>query len=316
MALLIIGESPRTPDFAKATQARAPDREVRLWPNVGNAADVRYALAWGPPPGELKAYANLQMIVSVGAGVDHLFRDPELPDVPIVRYVDHDLTARMTGYVVLHALLHCRRMTEYADQQRRAIWNHLPEPAPQAVRVGVMGAGVLGHAAVQALGAVEFQVNAWSRTAKQISGARCFAGQDGLADFLAETDILVVLLPLTPNTKGLINADLLAQLSQRGRPRRLPGPVLINAGRGGLQVETAILQALDDRSLYAASLDVFETEPLDRDSPLWQHPRVVITPHNAAESTTESIVAYFLKQVAQHEAGQAPDNVVDRSLGY
>lgn len=316
MALLVIGESPRTPDFANATRSQAPERDVRLWPDTGEPAEVKYALAWGPKPGALKQFPNLELIVSVGAGVDHLLRDPELPHVPVVRYVDPDLTSRMTSYVVLHTLLHCRRMTEYIDQQRRAIWNHLPEPAPEVVRVGIMGAGVLGQAAAAALRAVGFQVNAWSRSAKSIPQTRCFAGALELDAFLAQTDILVVLLPLTPETRGFINGELLSKLSTRGRPRRLPGPVLINAGRGGLQVENDILAALESRQLYAASLDVFESEPLDTASPIWTHPRIIVTPHNAAESTTESIVAYFLHQVARHEAGQPPENLVDRSRGY
>ncbi len=316
MALMIIGDSPRTPDFANATRNQAPDREVRLWPDTGDASAVRFALAWGPKPGSLKAYPNLELIVSVGAGVDHLLRDPELPDVPVVRYVDPDLTARMTAYVACHTLLHSRRMTEYGDQQRRLLWNHLPEPAPHTVRVGIMGAGVLGEAAAKALIGVGFQVNAWSRSEKSITGATCFAGADGLDAFLAVTDVLVVLLPLTPETTGIINRGLLEKLSTKERPRRLPGPVLINAGRGGLQNEADILKALEDRILYAASLDVFETEPLPPASPLWTHPRVVITPHNAAESTTESIVAYFLDQVRKAEAGQPLDNVVDRQRGY
>lgn len=316
MALMIIGESPRTPDFANATRSQAPNRDVRLWPDVGEPSEVKYALAWGPRPGALKEFPNLELVVSVGAGVDHLIRDPELPDVPVVRYVDPDLSSRMTSYVVLHALLHCRRMTEYADQQKRAIWNHLPEPAPEVVRVGIMGAGILGRAAAAALHAVGFQINAWGRTPKSIPHARCFAGPTELDRFLAETDILVVLLPLTPETTGIINGELLAKLSTRGRPRRLPGPALINAGRGGLQVERDILSALESRQLYAASLDVFESEPLDVASPIWAHPRIVVTPHNAAESTTESIVSYFLSQIARHERGDALDNVVNRSLGY
>ena len=316
MALLIIGESPRTPDFAQETKRQAPERDVRLWPDAGTAADIRCALAWGPKPGALKAFPNLELIVSVGAGVDHLFQDPELPDVPVVRFVDTDLTTRMTAYVVLHALHHSRRMTEYAEQQQRAFWNHLPEPAPHDVRVGIMGVGVLGQAAAQALRAVGFEVRAWSRTAKMIDGVACFAGNDALEAFLAETDILVVLLPLTGETRGIINRDLISKLSRSGRARRMPGPVIINAGRGGLQVEADILAALDARTLYAASLDVFEAEPLARSSPIWSHPRIVVTPHNAAESMTEAIVSYFLRQVGRLERGEALENVVNRSLGY
>ncbi|MGF1649362.1 MAG: 2-hydroxyacid dehydrogenase [Hyphomicrobiaceae bacterium] len=315
MALLVIG-SDRAPHFHEILSREAPDRDVRLWPDVGNASDIKAALAWGPQPGELAKLGNLEFIVSVGAGVDHLFRDPTLPDVPIVRYVDPDLTGRMTEYVVLHTLYHSRRMLEFRDLQAAAQWRYIPEPAAKDVRVGIMGLGVLGTASAQALASLGYQMRGWSRTPKSIDGVACFAGSDGLTDFLKDTDILVVLLPLTPDTRGIINLDLLDRLSRAGRHHRMPGPVLINAGRGGLQVEADILAALETRQLYAASLDVFEVEPLPRTSPLWAHPRVVITPHNSAESTSESIVAYFLAAVATREAGKPLSNVVDRLRQY
>lgn len=316
MAVLIIG-SDRAADFASHLKSIAPDRDVRLWPDVGAASDIDAALAWGPEPGELAKLPNLKLIVSVGAGVDHLFRDPQLPvGVPIVRYVDPDLTGRMTEYVVLHTLMHSRRMLEFRDLQAASLWRYLPEPAAHEVRAGVMGLGVLGAAAAQALGALGFQVRGWSRSPKEVAGVACFHGEDGLDAFLAETDILTVLLPLTQDTRGVINRGLLERLSRTGRSERLPGPSLINAGRGGLQVEADILASLNDKTLHSASLDVFETEPLPKSSPLWQHPRVVITPHNAAESTTDSIVRYFAERVGDLEAGRDLPNLVDRNRQY
>ncbi|MEL6299394.1 MAG: glyoxylate/hydroxypyruvate reductase A [Pseudomonadota bacterium] len=315
MALLVIG-SDRAKAFGETAATFAPDRDVRVWPDVGAAEEITAALAWGPEPGELAKLPNLQLIVSVGAGVDHLFRDDKLPAVPIVRYVDPDLTGRMTEYVVLHALMHSRRMLEFRDLQAAGIWRYLPEPAASEVRVGIMGLGVLGQDAAAVLSRIGYRVRGWSRSLKSIDGVICFAGEKELPDFLAETDILVVLLPLTPDTRGMINAGLLGRLSKFGRSQRMPGPVLINAGRGGLQVEADILAALEDKSLYAASLDVFETEPLPKSSPLWQHPRVVVTPHNAAESANESIVRYFLDRVADIEAGRPLPNIVDPSRQY
>jgi glyoxylate/hydroxypyruvate reductase A len=315
MSLLIIG-SERADDFYKMTRGLVPGRDVRLWPDVGDASDIRYALAWHPPAGELAKFPNLRLIVSVGAGVDHLFRDPDLPDVAIVRYVDPDLTTRMVQYVVLMTLFHVRRMTEHLEQQRDRRWEYRPEPMPGEVRVGIMGIGVLGQACAQALKGLGYQVRGWSRSPKSMPDVTCFAGDEGLGPFIAGTDVLVVLLPLTPDTRHIVDGDLLAKLSTSGRHHRLPGPVLINAGRGGLQVETDILDALEDGTLYAASLDVFETEPLPAESPLWQHPRIVITPHNAAESATESISKYFVRQIDRLEAGQPLENVVDPSVGY
>ncbi|MEO0672397.1 MAG: NAD(P)-dependent oxidoreductase, partial [Pseudomonadota bacterium] len=180
-----------------------------------------------------------------------------------------------------------------------------------------MGLGVLGQDAAEVLARIGYRVRGWSRSRKDIEGIECFAGEDERSDFLAGTDILVCLLPLTNDTRGTLNRALFAGLSTDGnRHERMPGPVLINAGRGGLQVETDILAALDDGTLYAASLDVFETEPLPKSSPLWAHPRVVVTPHNAAESKNESIVQYFLDRVEDLEAGRDLPNIVDRDRQY
>ena len=315
MALLIACSS-RGEEFAAVARGLAPNLDLRVAPEIGNPADIRYALAWWPQPGLLKSLPNLQLIVSVGAGVDHLFSDPDLPDVPIVRFVDPDLTGRMVEYVALHVLYHHRRMSEFRELQARKVWKYLPEPAAHEVRVGLMGLGVLGAAAADALKVFGYRVRGWSRSPKSLAGVACHAGQGELDAFLAETDILAVLLPLTPQTRGTIDRALIAKLSRRGRDERLPGPVLINAGRGGLQVDADILAALEAGELYAASLDVFEAEPLPHSSPLWSHPRVVVTPHNAAESAPVAIVRYALRQMAAHRKGEAIDHVVDPKRGY
>jgi len=315
MSLLVIG-SDRLDDFFSCTKEVAPERDVRAYPEIGNPADIKYALAWKAPFGALAQFENLELIVSVGAGVDHLFTDPALPDVPIVRYVDPDLTTRMVQYVVLQTLFHVRRMTEFQSQQRTRTWSFLGEPMPDEVRVGIMGIGVLGQACAEALGRLGYKLNGWSRNPRMIDGVTCFAGDAGLEPFLNQTDVLIVLLPFTPATKGILNRHLFEKLSTSGRHDRLPGPVLINAGRGGLQVETDILTALDAGTLYAASLDVFETEPLPSDSPFWAHDRVVLTPHNAAESANESITRYFLRQIERLESDQPLENLVDPKVGY
>jgi glyoxylate/hydroxypyruvate reductase A len=315
MALLIIG-SLRAEEFASAAREHGRGLDIRVWPDVGRRGDIRYALAWWPPPGVLKTFPNLELIVSVGAGVDHLMHDPELPDVPIVRYVDPDLTGRMAGYVALHVLFHQRRMCEFRALQMQRAWTPLPEPAAPEVRVGLMGLGVMGQAAAAALKAFAFQLRGWSRTLKHLDGVACFAGDGELDAFLAETDVLACVLPLTTATRGILNRRLLGKLSQRGRPARLPGPVLINAGRGALQVEADILAALETGELYAASLDVFEAEPLPPASPLWHHPRVVITPHTAAESNAQSIVRDLVQQIRARQQGEPLKHVVDRTRGY
>jgi glyoxylate/hydroxypyruvate reductase A len=315
MALLIACSS-RADQFAAHARALDPDLDVRVAPDVGRIEDIDTALVWQPPPGLLRTLPNLKLIVSVGAGVDSLLDDPSLPDVPLVRFVDPDLTGRMAEYVTLNVLLHHRRMTEYGEQQARCEWKYLPEASARDVRVGIMGLGVLGAAAMRALAPFGYQLRGWSRTPKEIDGVSCFAGPAALDEFLADTDVLVVLLPLTQATRGILNRALLAKLSPRGRSPLLPGPVLINAGRGGLQRDADILAALETGELYAASLDVFEQEPLPAGSPLWTHPRVVITPHNAAESAPAAIAAYALRQMRALRDGELLENVVDRGRGY
>lgn len=329
MALVILLAGTEPARVAREFAARAPSLKVRTFVNSGEGgdksiktADVRYALAWKPQPGVLKRFPKLEAIFSYGAGVDHLLSDPELPaHVPIVRLVDPDLTQRMSEYVALHTLLHHRRMTEYFGQQSRALWHELEAAAAGDVRVGVMGLGVLGTSAAKTLTGLGYRVAGWSRTPKTIDGIETFSGpdggNDGLDRFLARTDILAVLLPLTPATRGIINGALIDRLSRDGgRNGALPGPVLINAGRGGLQVEADILDRLNSGRLHAASLDVFETEPLPATSPLWRHPRVIITPHNASTSSPAAVAGHVLAQIARLERGERMQHVVERGRGY
>jgi glyoxylate/hydroxypyruvate reductase len=315
MAFLVACSS-RAERFAAEIRALDPCLDLRIAPDIGAAEEIDTALVWQPPAGLLATLPNLGLIVSVGAGVDALVQDPTLPDVPLVRFVDPDLTGRMTEYITLHVLYHHRRMSEYRELQGQRSWNYLPEPTAREVRVGLMGLGVLGSAAAGALKPFGYQLRGWSRTRKVVGGVACFSGADGLDAFLAETDILAVLLPLTRETRAILNRGLFARLSRAGRSPLLPGPVLINAGRGGLQVDADIEAALEARVLYAASLDVFETEPLPSSNPLWRHPRVVVTPHNAAESAPSAIARYALRQMQAHKRGAALENLVDRSQGY
>ena len=219
---------------------------------------------------------NLELIVSVGAGVDHLLSDPSLPDVPVVRFVDPDLTARMVSYVAANVLYHHRRMIELRDRQHERIWDYLPEPLASELTIGFMGFGVLGQACAKAIAPIGYRLASWSQRPKSVDGVASYSGATGLDAFLSTTDILVVLLPLTPDTQGIINRKLLAKLH---RPKVLPGPVLINAGRGKLQIEDDIIASLDSGELYAASLDVFSTEPLPATHPAWAHKSIVLTPH-------------------------------------
>ncbi len=292
--------------------------EIRMWPDAEglNDDDIHYVLAWRYDHSLLAKFPNLKLIISAGAGVDHLLSDPQLPDVPIVRFVDAHLTKRMTSYVASQTLFHTRRMLEFIAQQRDRQWQSLPDPLPENVRVGVMGLGELGQAVAKTLLALGFQVNGWSRSAKQVADISCYAGQDALKPFLNTTDILALLLPLTPQTQHIINRNSLKELSLSGRAKELPGPVVINPGRGGLVDVTALLNALDQKELYAASLDVFDEEPLDPNHALWHHPNVIITPHVASITDPQRIARYAIKQIKLFESGAPLKNLVDPARGY
>ena len=277
-------------------------------------AEVHYAAVWKPRPGELAAFPNLRVIFNLGAGVDALMADQALPNVPLVRVAVPDLTERMTEYVVLHVLMHHRQELYLRESQREKRWapkyqwpaqrdhgrhhgtGHARAPMPPTCCGGSAFASPAGAAA---------------RSRSRASNASMAQGQ--FDAFLRQTDILVCLLPLTPDTRHILNRDVFTKLN-RNSP--LGAPVLINAGRGGLQNEADILHCLDDGTLGAASLDVFEKEPLPADSPFWTHPKVVLTPHNAADTDADEISKYVAQQIERFEAGGALENVVDRGRGY
>jgi glyoxylate/hydroxypyruvate reductase A len=291
-----------------------PNRRVLLLPDATfDPAEVHYAAVWKPRPGELAQFPNLRVIFNLGAGVDALMVDSSLPDVPLVRVAVSDLTERMTEYVALHVLMHHRQEIYLRQSQREKLWAPKSQWAANAISVGIMGLGTLGAHAATTLRHLGFRVAGWSRSAKTIAGVQCFHGEHGFDAFLRQTDILVCLLPLTADTRHILNRGVFEKL-HRGSP--MGAPVVINAGRGGLQNEADILQSLDDGTLGAVSLDVYATEPLPADSPFWTHNRVVLTPHNAADTDPDEISKYVARQIERFEAGGALENVVDRKRGY
>jgi glyoxylate/hydroxypyruvate reductase A len=292
----------------------APDRPIVFEPDGEADPTIRYAVVWKQRPGLLSNLPNLKAIFSLGAGVDHVFADTSLPDVPIVRVVSPDLTTRMSEYVVWQVLDHHRLGPRYRAQQADRVWfEDREQMGASALTVGIMGLGELGRDAAAKLRVLGFQVSGWSRTEKQVEGVACHAGGSGLGPFLASADIVVVLLPLTPDTREILNRELFARMTKRGP---LGAPVLINAGRGGLQNETDILSALDEGLLSAVTLDVFQQEPLPAESPFWNHPKVTLTPHAAAASMPSSLIAPIVRQMEALERGEALAHLVDRKTGY
>lgn len=276
-------------------------------------ADVRYIFVWKPKAEAFDGLSGLKAILSLGAGVDALLKHPRLPEAPIVRFVDADLSQRMSDYVVAHVTMHHRLYTRFRADQRAKRWTQLYPPAATETTVGIMGMGVLGQDAASRLRPLGFTLRSWSRTPKTVEGVEGFAGADTFDAFLAGTDILVNLLPLTPETTGILNYETFRKLR---RDRLDGGPVIVNAARGGHQREADIVRALGDGTLGAASLDVFEVEPLPATSPLWAIENCYITPHIAAISNVTTGVGYFSQIIRDHEAGKPLINVVDRDRGY
>jgi glyoxylate/hydroxypyruvate reductase A len=284
--------------------------EIRAWPEVGDPAGIEFALVWRPRTPDFAAYTRLRGIFNLGAGVERLLTRTDLPPgVPIVRLVDPvGLTGPMTEYVIWHVLRLHHRGPELEAMQRERRWEELMHPLARDRRVGILGQGVLGGDAAQALIRLGFDVAGWSRRPKQLPGGRNFAGEGELAAFLGRSDILVILLPLTAETRGLLDARRLAQL-----PR---GAGLINAARGPIIVDADLLAALDGGQVGHATLDVFHKEPLPVDHPYWAHPRVTVTPHVASLTHAETAAPIVLAGIRDILAGRRPANTVDPAAGY
>jgi glyoxylate/hydroxypyruvate reductase len=292
----------------------APSRTVHVYPDGTDDPAIHYAIVWKHQEGALVKLKNLKVIFSLGAGVDHVFRDRFVPDVPVVRVVSRDLTNRMSEYVVWQVLDHHRMGPKYRARQAAKIWaEERSQVAAKDIMVGMLGLGVLGKDAALKLKMLGFPVTGWSRSAHKIEGIQTFSGETGLGKFLSHVDILVCLLPLTPATAGMIDSRMIDRMTKRGP---LGAPVIINAGRGGLHNEADLLAALNDGRLSGVSLDVFQQEPLPQDSIFWSHPKVMLTPHAAAASDPDALILPILDQMAAFERGEALVNLVNRRHQY
>lgn len=309
MALLMRTTSDRGPWWRDEFKKALPDLDFRLHPEIGKVEEIDYALVWDPPPGLLASLPGLKAIFSLGAGVDHLFKDPQLPrHLPIIRMIDPRLTAQMVEYAVLYTLRFHRQIPAYEALMRARDWKELPLKQTGERRVGVMGLGEIGGAVAQAMVGLGFDVAGWSRRPRDIAGVKSFAGAEGLAPFLARSDIVICVLPLTPDTADILNARAFAAM-----PR---GSYVINIGRGRQLVEPDLVAALDGGQLAGAALDVFRTEPLPPDSPLRAHPGVLATPHIAAMTDPRSSVLQIVDNIKRMRAGQKPINTIDTQAGY
>lgn len=309
MSLLFACDDVPPAPWIEALRAELPGLDIHVWPDCGEPRAVEAALIWGPHASQMGKFPNLKAILSLGAGVDHILRAPGRPaDIPVVRLVDPGLRQGMCDYVACHVLRHHRDMPAYEEQQKKALWIERRQTLGPECRVGIMGLGTLGTACAEALLGLGFDVIGWSRSRKTLNGVGCFYGIEGLHPFLTQSEILVCLLPLTPDTTGILNRATLSALT--------PGAALINVGRGEHLVEADLLFLLETGQISAATLDVFRTEPLPRDHAFWNHPKITVTPHIAAVTlarTAAPVIADTLRRLAK---GQKLLNVVDTERGY
>lgn len=310
MAILLSTKASTMEAWRDALLEVDPSLDIRLFPAAGDPAGIEAAVCWtSHDMAELRRYPNLKLIVSMGAGVDHLMRPPgPPPGIPVARLVDARLTQGMTEWVLLNVLRFHRQDAEYRTQQDARNWNELPAPDTARRRIGILGLGELGGDAARKLLALGFPVMGWSRRPKEFPGVETFYGAAGLDAMLARSDILICLLPLTPETRGILNARSLGLL-----PR---GAFLLNAARGGHVVQPDLLAALDSGHLAGAALDVFEPEPLPAGHRLWGHPRVVLTPHSASITIPRSAAPQVVENIHRARRGLPPVNRVDFATGY
>lgn len=297
--------------FAATESPEAAGLDVRWWNDASVAPeDVAYALVWQPEPGRLGALPNLRLILSTAAGADHITCDPDWPrHVPLVRAITPEAAQRMGEYVCMASLALLRDLKRSVRQQGERRWNTFEtDRSATDVCVGVLGLGAMGARAAEMVRGLGFRTIGWSRSRKSLDGVACHAGMEELDGFLAQCDILVCLLPATPETDGILSAERLALL--------LGGAALVHVGRGSHMRFDDLRSALDSGRLSGAFVDVFEDEPLPPDHPAWTHEKIFVTPHNAAIASRRMRARFFAAQIAAFERGETPAGLYDATRGY
>jgi len=307
MNILYKSEPERGRLWAERLKTLLPEATFRQWPDVGDPTKIDYLVAWQPPE-NLSGFTALKVLFSVGAGAEQFDYAALPPELPVVRMIEPGLTSGMVEYVTFAVLGLHREMPRYFQQQREKNWlAHASLPAAKR-RVGVMGVGTLGEAVLQPLLQLGFDCAGWSRTPKNIPGVASFVGEAQLGAFLARSDILICLLPLTAATENILNADLFSQLP--------PGASLVHAGRGKQLNHQHLLNALESGQLAAAVVDVTSPEPLPADHAFWRHSAIWLTPHIASQAQPESALTALLENIRRFERGEPMHGLVERERGY
>ena len=306
---ILISAAGEDAAWKEAMVARLPGAKIVTGDENYDPETIDYALFWKQPQGLIKTLSNLKAIFSLGAGVDHVVSSPSLPaDLPVIRLEDAGMADQMVQYHLYAALHFMRDFDIYSDQQAKADWTQHPVARISKCRIGVMGLGALGAAVASALSSLGFGVSGWSRSMKAIDGITTFAGKETLGEFLGQSDILICLLPRTSETENVLNSTTLSFLPK--------GAAIINAARGAMINEADLLRALDTGHLRGAFLDVAVTEPLPESHPFWDHPKIRITPHIAAETRIEESVEQIAENIDRINRGETPRGLVNRETGY
>ncbi|MEH2512719.1 glyoxylate/hydroxypyruvate reductase A [Nitrobacteraceae bacterium AZCC 1564] len=275
-----------------------------------NPSDVRLAVAWHPARDAFDSYPELKAVCSIGAGADNILSCPSLRrGIDVVRVVDPAQAEMMSGFVLWHVIWHQRRFATYLAQQRERVWQRLSQRSARDVSVGILGYGEIGRRVANDVMALGFPVNVWSRTMKSVpAGVKAYHAAEGLSAMLNNTEILINLLPLTAETRGILNLTTFRKMKRGG--------YLIQVGRGEHLIEQDLLTALDEGQLAGASLDVFSSEPLGRQHPFWTHPKIIVTPHDACDVSMNAIKATIATTADAVRTGQRTRHAINRERGY
>lgn len=308
MSLIIIAPNRNLDEWRTGIQAIDSSISIQVWPEVSDPDIVLGAIVWNHPEGSLRGFPNLKFISSMGAGVDHILKDPELPeDVPIVRIVDDALTKSMSSYLIMATLYYQRNLQKYISDKNNRVWDQAAPPEKD-ISVGIMGMGVLGSDVARKLSSLEFKVYGYSNTKKDVEGVSSFAGENELKPFLEKINVLICLLPLTKNTKDILNLEFFKKLNR--------GTYLINAARGHHMVEQDLIEAIELGYISGAFLDVYRKEPLPKDHRFWNHPQIMQTPHIASITNPHAAIPQILKNLKAVTRGESLENKIDRAKEY
>ncbi|MDT7830585.1 glyoxylate/hydroxypyruvate reductase A [Pricia sp. S334] len=309
MAIVIIRQDGKIDLWKEALLTEAPDLDVYSYYENHPKDDIEVALVWKHPEGSLAKYNNLELIACNGAGVDFIFEDPDVPEgIPITRVVDTKLAEDMSEHVLAVILAHLKNLDIYKLQQTQKVWKTRDYHRISDFKVGIMGLGELGSVLAKDLVRFGFEVQGWSNSPKSLENVNSFAGDDELSGFLASTEILVCLLPLTDKTTGILNKSLFKKLPKNA--------FVINVARGGHLVDLDLIEMLDNDHLSGAGLDVYHQEPLPTSHPFWQHEKIHMTPHYASVSDPKFVVPQIVENYRRLKAGKSLLNEVSRDKGY